>query len=98
MHTARAGSTWWGAAPISWFAKSGETATDSEVLFYALLLCHSGFVVEQLEDWAKSAVTALEPQAASDAGIKLPDDAQWRMTGSKPGDMLKPMSDAYNGG
>ena len=83
---------------LSWFAQSGSAATKAEILFYAFLLCASGILVEQLDEWAKTTLSALAPLTPHADGVatKLPDAAEWRMAGSKPGAMLAFMSDAYN--
>ena len=82
---------------LSWFAPSGEPATDKEMLFFALLQLSSGMLAGDTEIWAKEVLTLMSEFDRLGPAFKLPDEPKWRMAGSKPGAMLAPMNAAYNG-
>ena len=74
-------------------APEGEMPNDHEKLFLAFLTCANAVGrVEELKTWA-AAVFRIGKETAH----CMPDSAEWRMVGSTPGAMLKPLCDAFRG-
>ena len=72
-----------------WFPPHGEVTGEAEVLFLSLAAnVNARGHVEALDKWACFAITAT-------ANGELPKSPEWRMAGSTPGDMLKPLDAIY---
>ena len=86
------------ATAISWFERKSGPANDTEIIFYALLLCQSANSVAELDQWVQKVLS--QAQRVEELGTKWtpPKEPDWQGSGGQLAPIFKYMQDAYRFG